>query len=58
MNGINVCIDQEEKETENTEAQKMDLLQNQSIVWKTRQLCESTLSVLTLLRFYFLSFFF
>lgn len=25
----------------------MDLLQNQTIVWKTRQLCESTLSDLT-----------
>lgn len=56
MNGISVCIDQAEKDGENTQVHKMDLLQNQSTVWKTRQLCESTLSVLTLSRFTFFFF--
>lgn len=38
MNGVSVRIDQAEKDGEETEAQKMDLLQNQTIVWKARQL--------------------
>lgn len=53
MNGVSVRIDQPEKDGEETEAQKMDLPQNQTIVCKARQLCQSTLSGLTCFEIFF-----